>query len=107
MKAATIKTFLDVHTWTGLAAGLALFIAFYTGAITVFMHELEIWDAYTDDASTEQTSAQAQDLIDLVVLRDPGAASAFRLYPSSDDHPGHSLYWFDLRSNQHYIRDFF
>ena len=108
MKAATIKTFLDVHTWTGLAAGLALFIAFYTGAITVFMHELEIWDAYTDDASTEQTSAQAQDLIDLVVLRDPGAASAFRLYPSSDDHPGHSLYWFerlkDGNSETHYYR---
>jgi uncharacterized iron-regulated membrane protein len=42
------------------------------------------------------------------VLRDPGAASAFRLYPSSDDHPGHSLYWFerlkDGNSETHYYR---
>lgn len=41
MKASTLKTFLDVHSWTGLGSGLALFIAFYAGALTVFWAELD------------------------------------------------------------------
>ena len=44
MKTATLRTFLAVHTWVGLVAGMALFIAFYAGAITVFSHELGDWN---------------------------------------------------------------
>ena len=40
MKAATLRAFLSVHSWMGLLAGMALFIAFYAGAITVFTHAL-------------------------------------------------------------------
>ena len=36
MKASTVRTFTVVHTWTGLMAGFALFVAFYAGALTVF-----------------------------------------------------------------------
>ncbi|NHZ64103.1 PepSY domain-containing protein [Massilia genomosp. 1] len=36
MKSSTLKTYIAVHTWVGLVAGFALFIAFYAGAITVF-----------------------------------------------------------------------
>ncbi|MEM7097699.1 MAG: PepSY-associated TM helix domain-containing protein [Pseudomonadota bacterium] len=99
MSPSTIKTFLSVHTWTGLGAGLALFIAFYTGAMTVFFHELEHWDAYTDSVPAAQTQAQAQTLIDQVMLTDPGAAPSFRLYPSSADHPGNSVYWFERQED--------
>ena len=38
MKASTLRTFTTVHTWTGLLAGFALFIAFYAGALTMFFH---------------------------------------------------------------------
>ena len=40
MNASTIKTYTTVHTWTGLAAGMVLFIAFYAGAQTMFLEEI-------------------------------------------------------------------
>lgn len=45
MKASTLRAFLSVHSWMGLLAGMALFIAFYAGAITVFTHALSDWQA--------------------------------------------------------------
>ena len=95
MKPEIIKTFLGVHTWTGLVAGLALFIAFYTGSITVFVHEIEAWESYTQEPLAHQDQNQAQELIDLFIAEHPEGSTAFRLYPSSKDHPGHSIYWFE------------
>src|SRR3546814_1449420 len=45
LRSATLRTFTAVHTWTGLVAGFALFVAFYAGAITVFHHELPAWQS--------------------------------------------------------------
>ena len=41
----TLRTFTTVHTWVGLVAGFALFVAFYAGAITVFHHDLPLWQS--------------------------------------------------------------
>jgi len=95
MKPETVKTFLGVHTWTGLVAGLTLFIAFYTGSTTVFVHEIEAWESYTQEPLAHQDQKQAQELIDLFVAEHPEGSTAFRLYPSTKDHPGHSIYWFE------------
>ena len=43
MKVSTQKSFRNLHTWTGLLTGLLLLIAFYAGAISVFVHELQQW----------------------------------------------------------------
>ncbi|MEM8497803.1 MAG: PepSY-associated TM helix domain-containing protein [Pseudomonadota bacterium] len=94
MKPTTIKTFLDVHTWTGLGAGLALFIAFYTGAITVFTHELDIWDQYSVPAHSEQNYAMAEELLQRVLSAEPASAESLRLELSSEDHPGNIARWY-------------
>jgi uncharacterized iron-regulated membrane protein len=39
----TLRTFTTVHTWVGLVAGFALFVAFYAGALTLFHHDLPLW----------------------------------------------------------------
>ena len=44
MKADTLRAFTTLHTWTGLVTGLALFIAFYAGALTVFHGALHSWE---------------------------------------------------------------
>ena len=43
LKPATLRTFTSLHSWMGLLAGLALFVAFYAGAITVFQQPLQQW----------------------------------------------------------------
>ena len=43
MRADFIRNYKSVHTWTGILSGLALFIAFYAGALTVFKEPLLRW----------------------------------------------------------------
>lgn len=43
MKAEHLRIYRSVHTWTGIISGLALFIAFYAGALTVFKGPLRAW----------------------------------------------------------------
>ncbi len=43
MRSEFIRIYKSVHTWTGIVAGMALFIAFYAGAITVFKEPLARW----------------------------------------------------------------
>jgi uncharacterized iron-regulated membrane protein len=43
MRADHIRNYKSVHTWTGIVSGMALFIAFYAGALTVFKEPLRHW----------------------------------------------------------------
>ena len=43
MKADRLRRFIDLHAWLGMVSGLALFVAFFAGAINVFHHELHHW----------------------------------------------------------------
>ena len=100
MNKSTIKIFLGVHTWTGLAAGMALFIAFYAGSLTVFFHELEVWDTYHKSSVSEQQSiADAQRLLDLAVEDRPGMVSNLRVYPAETDHPVNVVRWYERLAN--------
>ncbi|MEM1436949.1 MAG: PepSY-associated TM helix domain-containing protein [Pseudomonadota bacterium] len=105
MKASTVKTFLDVHSWTGLAAGMALFIAFYAGAMTVFFHELEVYDSYHDSAVVEpQPIEDAERLLTLALDAQPGMADNLRLYPATAEHPEHVVRWFERLEDDSFER---
>ncbi|WP_444931879.1 PepSY-associated TM helix domain-containing protein [Microbulbifer sp. SSSA002] len=43
MRVELIKTYKSVHTWTGIIAGLFLYIAFVAGALTMFKGPLNQW----------------------------------------------------------------
>jgi uncharacterized iron-regulated membrane protein len=43
MRSDTIRIYKTVHTWTGIVSGLALFIAFYAGAVSMFKDTLAQW----------------------------------------------------------------
>ena len=43
MKGERLRRMIDLHAWLGMASGLALFVAFFAGAINVFHHELHHW----------------------------------------------------------------
>lgn len=38
-----LRTYQSVHTWTGIVAGLVLFIGFYAGSLTMFEEEISHW----------------------------------------------------------------
>lgn len=43
MRTDILKTYKTLHTWTGLICGIALFICFFTGALTMFEEQLDRW----------------------------------------------------------------
>jgi uncharacterized iron-regulated membrane protein len=92
MKSSTLRTFIAVHTWVGLAAGFCLFIAFYAGAVTMFHAELHAWQTPiaptgTATAGPPQTQPQTQALIDAVLAAHPDVAKAFAVSLPSEHEP--------------------
>ena len=43
MRVDTMKRQIDLHAWVGIVSGLALFVAFFAGAVNMFHHELHHW----------------------------------------------------------------
>jgi uncharacterized iron-regulated membrane protein len=99
MKAATFKLFERVHSWTGLLAGLALFIAFYAGAFTVFHEQIEYWQHF-GSVDTRDVAAEAQSLVQSVTARYPDARKEVGVtIPSTPD--GEVVaYWYDGKNWQ-------
>ena len=97
MKVATQRTFRAVHTWTGLIAGMALFIAFYAGAISVFVHELYDWQQQGELVQADSLQ-QAQPLVDALLQQQPEASHGFTLLLPGHHGPELSAYWYDNAS---------
>lgn len=95
MKSSTIRTFQTVHTWTGLLAGFALFVAFYAGALTVFHHDIALWQS-PPWRSEPARDVPVQGMIDRLLAAHPQAAKDFGIVlapPGTSQGP--YAYWND------------
>ncbi|WP_431257308.1 PepSY-associated TM helix domain-containing protein [Roseateles chitinivorans] len=100
---ATLRSFLALHTWVGLAAGLLLFIAFYAGAITVFTQELDGWRRPSAEVDQVARLARAQTLLDKVQLAHPHSHNLkLQLAPADPE-----LDWYNENYTEHrrYVLD--
>lgn len=96
MKNATLRAFLSLHTWVGLVAGLFLFIAFYAGAVSVFVHELQGWERPPIAAPQRADGiAEAQALADAVLHAHPDAAHGLTVVLPGEHGPVASAYWYN------------
>jgi len=96
MKASTLRTFTVVHTWTGLLAGFALFIAFYAGALTMFHDEIDTWASPRAEMARADTMDRVEKMLEGIVATHPGARDQVGVtFPA--DHPSHEVaaYWMD------------
>ncbi|MET0506464.1 MAG: PepSY-associated TM helix domain-containing protein, partial [Luteibacter sp.] len=96
MKASTIRTFTTVHTWTGLLAGFALFVAFYAGALTMFHEEIDTWAVPRAEMARADALDRAHRMLAGIVAKHPAAAESIGVtYPAG--HPSHEVaaYWME------------
>lgn len=78
MRSDVIRIYKIVHSWTGIVAGLALFIAFYAGAITMYEEPLARW--ISPPSVTAPTALdQADELIALTLAVRPQVRKEFTL----------------------------
>ncbi|CAG0965227.1 hypothetical protein MTYP_00953 [Methylophilaceae bacterium] len=92
MRSEFIRIYKAVHTWTGIVAGMALFIAFYAGAITIFKEPLARW-VTPPSASAAVSLDEAQTLIVRTLTEHSVAAKDFRLHLHQAEHLRAGINW--------------
>ncbi|MFT6634404.1 PepSY-associated TM helix domain-containing protein [Alcanivorax sp.] len=90
MKADRLRRFIDLHAWLGMASGLALFVAFFAGALNVFHHELHHWQAPQASEAASQDAIDGQALLDRVTDQYPDARKRLFFLPEEDP----AVMWF-------------
>ncbi|HIV70377.1 MAG TPA: PepSY domain-containing protein [Candidatus Aquabacterium excrementipullorum] len=93
MRADTLRLYKSVHTWTGIVAGMALFIAFYAGALTVFKEPIARWVSPPSPGVAAVSLADAPALIAGTLKARPSAAKDFTLYLQPAEHVPARLGW--------------
>lgn len=92
MKATTLRTFQIVHTWTGLLAGFALFVAFYAGALTVFHDAIATWQN-PPWRNAADANVPVAALIDRLIAQHPQANDDFGIVLPTDSSHAAYAYW--------------
>ena len=93
----TLRTFTTLHTWVGLVAGFALFVAFYAGALTLFHHDLPLWQTPHAVDTPAASLDDAQRLLEGVLERHPAARTHVGMTFPGADHPQPIAYWQDAQ----------
>lgn len=96
MKAATLRTFTTVHTWAGLLAGFALFIAFYAGALTMFHDDIDTWALPKAELADARVMDRADAMLADIVQKHPAAREQVGVTYAAG-HPSHEVaaYWME------------
>ena len=113
MRNDVIRMYRDIHSWVGIISGLALFIAFYAGAITMFEAPLQRWASPPSQFGESTPLARTEELVDKVLRQYPEAAKSYQIVLNSgpeqpgrltwngqvlgeDDHSEPTVYYADL-----------
>ncbi|WP_035706801.1 PepSY-associated TM helix domain-containing protein [Niveispirillum irakense] len=72
-----LRMYKEIHGWVGIISGLALFIAFYAGAITMFEGPLQQWASPPTRLAPAPALEQTPDLLAKVLAAHPEAAASY------------------------------
>lgn len=92
MRSDIIRLYKVVHSWTGIIAGLFLFVAFYAGAITVFEQPLARW-ASPPDRVVLAPLERAHELITATMAVRPESRREFTLHLGGGEEVPARLTW--------------
>ncbi len=92
MRTDFVRIYKAVHTWTGILTGMALFIAFYAGALTVFKEPLARWIA-PPGALQQIPLEQAPQLIARTLAAHPDSRRDFTLHLRQAEHLPAPMDW--------------
>lgn len=85
MRADTLRRHIDLHAWVGIVSGLALFVAFFAGAVNMFHEELHHWqEPQTSKVAGATDAGDMQNLLDKVLHVDAEAGKWLFLIPGDE-----------------------
>lgn len=80
MRTDIVRTYKDIHSWVGIISGLALFIAFYAGAITMFEGPLQRWASPPPGIAAPPSIERTPELIEKVLATHPEARKSYEVH---------------------------
>ncbi|MFT4056473.1 MAG: PepSY-associated TM helix domain-containing protein [Novosphingobium sp.] len=84
-----VRMYREIHGWVGIIAGLALFIAFYAGALTMFEEPLQRWASPPSTLAPAPSLERTPELVAKVKAAYPQAARGYEVNLVIDAaHPG-------------------
>lgn len=92
MNGEVLRVYKKIHTWTGIIAGLFLFIAFFGGALTMFKGPLDRWATPPAQQLATTPESQWEALIAATLQAHPKAAREFTLHLDANPNAA-SLTW--------------
>ena len=93
MRTDIIRIYKSLHTWTGIIAGMALFIAFYAGALTVFKEPIARWATPPAIGVDATPLAEVNLLIQQTIDQHPAAARDFFIHLQSNESLPARMHW--------------
>lgn len=93
MRTDVVKMYKDVHAWVGIVSGLALFIAFYAGAITMFEQPLQRWASAPSSLPAAPSLADTPALIEAALAAHPEAAKGYTVHLRTGSEAPARLTW--------------
>lgn len=80
MRTDIVRMYKDIHSWVGIFSGLALFIAFYAGAITMFEVPLQRWASPPPVLSAPLPLDRTAELIEKLIAERPEVARGYDVH---------------------------
>ncbi|MCV6590275.1 MAG: PepSY domain-containing protein [Marinobacterium sp.] len=88
-----LSIYHSLHTWTGITAGMLLFIGFYAGALTMFEQPLDRWASPPEKQLPFIAPDQRDQLIYQLVGQHPEALEGFTLYLEQAENISAPVVW--------------
>lgn len=74
-----LRTYQSIHTWTGIIAGLVLFIGFYAGSLSMFEDEISLWASPSTHQLSQIPTKDLDNLINAATSKFDKAQQGFTL----------------------------
>lgn len=88
-----LRVYQSLHTWTGICAGMLLFIGFFGGALTMFKQPLERWVSAPSAPIAALAPQQMDRVVDEVLARHPAARKEFTLHVQRNEANSAPVTW--------------
>lgn len=95
-----IRMYKEIHGWVGIVSGLALFIAFYAGAVTMFETPLQRWASPPPSLAPAPSLERTPELVAKVLAAHPEAAKAYQIHLSVDSANPARVSWTSARGEE-------
>jgi hypothetical protein len=100
MRTDILKTYKTLHTWTGLICGIALFICFFAGALTMFEEQLDRWATPPQQKLPWIEREKLPQLIERLQQEQPQIYKGFTVHVSERENTLAPISWTDRGESQ-------